>query len=52
MFPKPPTLLHFSEVFSTVETRFQERTKHDLTDDHFRGFDELFSNGFRRSSSH
>jgi hypothetical protein len=43
MFPKPVGLRHFSEVFSAVETRLQERTKHDLTDAHVRGFDEFFA---------
>jgi|GEM_PF-5309180 len=43
MFPKPAGLPHFCEVFSTVETRLRERTKHDLTEDHVRGFDEFFT---------
>lgn len=43
MFPKPAGLPYFSDVFSTVETRMQERIKHDLTEDHVRGFDEFFA---------
>lgn len=43
MFPKPAGLPHFCQVFSTVETRLQERIKHDLTEDHVRGFDEFFA---------